>query len=71
MPTLCKTNDRSFARHFNRFVSERNRPVVVEQTQFFSTLLFVAGLKVREYLLWSKFLRELYIFVDRWKNRRN
>ena len=30
--TLCKTSDRSFVRHFNRFVSKRKRRVVVEQT---------------------------------------
>ena len=31
----CKTSD-SFPRHFNRFVSERKRQVVIEQTQFLS-----------------------------------
>ena len=31
----CKTSD-SFARLFNRFVSERKRQIVIEQTQFLS-----------------------------------
>ena len=36
----CKTSDRSLARHFNGFVSEPKRQVVVEQTQFLSTVFF-------------------------------
>ena len=42
----------------HRFVSERKRQVVIEQTRFLSTVFLYSEFK---YLLWSKFFREKYL----------
>ena len=54
MPTLCKT---SISLYTVLFLNERDK-VVIEQTRFLSTLFLCSEFKL-EYLLWSKFLREI------------
>ena len=62
-----------------RFVSERKRQVVIEQTRFLSTVFLCSEFKL-EYIYsgvnfcgknfcGNFYLREL-IFADRWKNRK-
>ena len=64
-----------------RFVSERKRQVVIEQTRFLSTVFLCSEFKLENISLWGKFLRKKnvcgnfyvreLIFADRWKNRKN
>ena len=64
----------------HRFVPERKRQVVIEQTRFLSTVLLCSEFMLQNIysgvnfcgknLCGNFYLREL-IFVDRWKNRKN
>ena len=59
----------------HRFVPERKRQVVIEQTRFLSTVFLCIEFMLENICSGVNFcgnfyLREL-IFVDRWKNRKN
>ena len=41
-----------------RFVSERKRKVVIEQTRFLSTVFLCSEFKLENISLWGKFLRK-------------
>ena len=70
--TLCKTS--KFIVY--RFVSERKRKVVIEQTRFLSTVFLSSEFKLENVYSGVNFcgkngyFREL-IFAGRWKNRKN